>query len=333
MENRLSKNTRFALLGQRVSSAFWIRDLKERMFMEQYIPSNFEYDQYAMTFNVHFKGTREVKQDIYANGKVTQTSFRSWKIEFPAWYTASCPYFHTTPAGKMRRIDFEYKSINGRMIPMTIYTPWYLKTSRFASYSREVMAELEADYGPYAHPTWIAYGTLPGTGGMEHAGATQTSLGALDHEMLHSYFAKGVVPANGNSGWIDEAIASWRDYGYQRLPDPGFGGSDIGGQSVYKRHTDSRSYALGRAFMAYLDWRLQNVGGLKAFLKGYHHAYKQTVVTTEHFKNNLEFFSGIDFTEEFNTYIWGTNTVDTEIIVEKDHVHTELTQEQLNELL
>ena len=84
--------------------------------------------------------------------------------------------------------------------------------------------------------------------------------------------------------------------------------------------------------MAYLDYRLQDVGGLKAFLKGYFEAYKHTVVTQEHFKNNLEFFSGIDFTETYKTYIWGEN--DQKSIGPIIHpVHKKLTSRELLLLL
>jgi hypothetical protein len=151
--------------------------------------------------------------------------------------------------------------------------------------------------------------------------------------MLHSYFAKGVMPANGNSGWIDEAIASWRDKGYQRTPTPGFTGSNIGRRTVYNRSTDKRSYDLGSKFMAYLDYRLQDVGGLKAFLRGYFATYKRTVVTTEHFKNNLEFFSGLDLSHEFNTLIWGTNPSKAQESHEENPNHDALTAEQLKSIL
>ena len=333
MENNFKENVRYNIFKRTVSSAFWIRDLKYRKFMEQYMPSNFEYDQYAMALNVKFLGTKTSHQDIYANGQVIRTSPNSYRVEFPEWYTVSCPYFHTTPKGAKKRIDFSYKSISGKEIPVTVYTSWWSRPSKFKAEAERVFKELEADYGPWGHKQLVAYETLPGTGGMEHAGATQTSFGALDHEMLHSYFAKGVMPANGNSGWIDEAIASWRDYGYQRKPLPEFTGSNLGSQSVYKRHTDSRAYALGREFMAYLDFQLQDRGGLKAFLKGYFQTYKHTVITQEHFKNNLEFWSGLDLTEDFNTYIWGENPSE-DLHSEEDHsVHKALSQNDLMKLL
>jgi hypothetical protein len=335
MENSFKTNVLYRPVTKSVSSAFWIRDLKERKFLEQYVPSNFEYDQYKMILEVNFTGAKKVRQDIYTNGEVKKLSSKSYRIEFPDYFTVSCPYFHTTPQGRMARIDFSYKSISGRLIPITVYSPFKSRTQRFRDETIRVMAELEWDYGPWPHPGFLAYGTLPGTGGMEHSGATQTSFGALDHEMLHSYFAKGIMPANGASGWIDEALASWRDRGYPRLTHPGFEGSKIGGHSPYQRHTDSDSYGLGSSFMAYLDWRLDQVGGLKAFLKGYFAAYKHQVITTEHFKNNLEFFSGLNLDEEFATYIYGEHLQDNpQALAHEEHpVHKQLTPSQLMDLL
>ncbi len=316
-----------------VSSAFWIRDLKERMFLEQYLPSNLEYDQYKMTLHLKFDGIYHVDQEFFTNGVVSKVSKDSWKIEFPEYFTASSPFFHTTQKGWMKRRDFNYKSIDGRQIPVTVYSPNWKRTNTFRTATKKYMAELEADYGPWGHPSFVAYGTITGSGGMEHAGATATSLGALDHEMLHSYFAKGVMPANGNSGWIDEAIATWRDNGYPRHTHPGFIGSNLGAHSLYQRRTDNRAYSLGAGFMAYLDYRLSNQGGLKPFLKGYFQTYKHTMITTEHFKNNLQFFTGIDFGEEFWIYIWGTNPTnkkEDEIINSK---HRFLSDAELKSLL
>jgi len=188
--NTIDTNVIFQPDFEAVSSAFWIRDLKDRLFLEQYVPSNFEFDQYQMTFNIKFEGVRSANQDFYTNGKITKTSPVSWKIEFPEYFTASCPFYHVTPKGWMSRRDFSYTSITGRKIPITVYSPWRSRTKKFKPEAIRVMRELEEDYGPWAHSSFVAYGTMVGTGGMEHSGATATSFGALDHEMLHSYLQK-----------------------------------------------------------------------------------------------------------------------------------------------
>jgi hypothetical protein len=82
--------------------------------------------------------------------------------------------------------------------------------------ARNVMQELEQTFGAYPHETLLVYCTGASSGGMEYAGAAMTSQAALGHEITHSWFARGVMPANGSAGWIDEAIARWRDLGYPR---------------------------------------------------------------------------------------------------------------------
>ncbi len=159
-----------------------------------------------------------------------------------------------------------------------------------------------------------------------------TSFKALDHEMLHSYFAKGVMPANGNSGWIDEAIASWRDYGYQRSATPGVP-ANLAGRSIYARNTNSQAYAHGREFLAHLDYIMQDKGGLKAFLRGYAQTYKYTLVTTDHFINNLEFFSGLELSDLFQANVYTETPEGEEKAVEGSEYHPELTAEELDSLI
>lgn len=85
--------------------------------------------------------------------------------------------------------------------------------------------------------------------------------------------------------------------------------------------------------MGYLDYRLQNVGGLKAFLRGYFQTYKHMVITQEHFKNNMEFFSGLDLSSDFETFVWGVNSTDEENFHGKNPHHPEMTDALLKSLL
>ncbi len=326
--NEIKKNVRFTLF-RNVKAGFWIRDLKSRMFWEQYLPVNLEYDQHARTMDIEFKGRKIHNQAVHANGKVERTSVNTWRIEYPAWYTVSAPYFHTLKVGSKPTVNFNVKSIDGRNVPFTIYTSFPWRVSTFTKEAIKVFHELESDYGPYPHDSLIAYGS--GFGGMEHAGATQTSLGALDHEMLHFYFAKGVLPANGNAGWIDEAIARWRDDGYPTRYAPGVP-ANLAGRSIYARNTNSQAYAHGSHFLSYLDSMMQNVGGMKAFLRGYFQAYKYTLVTTDHFINNLEFFTGMSLRQMFIENVF-TPTPEKTLEMHGDHAHPEMTEEMLEALL
>jgi hypothetical protein len=56
------------------------------------------------------------------------------------------------------------------------------------------------------------------------------------------------------------------------------------------------------------------------------------VITQEHFKNNIEFFSGLDLSEAFNTYVWGENEA-PDSDSEESEAHRPLTEAQLLEIL
>lgn len=306
---------------KRVSSAFFIRDLTDRMFLEQYLPTNLEYDSYKMMMDVEVIGTKRW-HSLFANGKVTKYSNNHYRVDFPDYYTCSSVYFHLVPINKFVRDYTSYKSIDGREFPVTIYSKFRVYNHFLKKKAFRVLKELENDYGPYPHDQLIIYGTGL-KGGMEHAGATETSITALGHELQHFYFAKGIHPANGNSGWLDEAIASWRDKGHQTHDAPFFESSNIGNHTVYTRKTDRRSYEYGRSFMAYLDHELKSAGhpGLKDFLRFYFNKRKFTQIKTQDFIDDLEEYSRMSFSSDFKQYIFGGTNVD--IVIEKKHDHIE----------
>src|SRR6202007_2624705 len=70
---------------------------------------------------------------------------------------------------------------------------------------RSCLVSLAARFEPWVHgDTFWAVLWGPGRG-MEYDGATTTSVGALEHEVFHSWFGRGVKPARAGDGWIDEA--------------------------------------------------------------------------------------------------------------------------------
>lgn len=290
-----------------VSSAFFIRDLTDRMFLERYLPTNLEYDNYKMIMDVEVTGTKRF-HSLFANGDITKLTQNHYRVEFPDFYVSSSVFFHLVPINKFVRWYLKYPSIDGRDIPVTIYSSTGIYNKLAKNKAWKVMKELEADYGPWPHKQLIIYGTGL-KGGMEYAGATETSIVSLGHELQHAYFAKGIHPANGNAGWLDEAIASWRDKGHKTLEKPFYKSANLGNQSAYTRKTDKRSYEYGRSFMAYMDFKLKANGklGLKDFLASLVDKRIYTSITTEDFKKDLEAYSSLDLNADFNQYVYGAD--------------------------
>jgi hypothetical protein len=202
--------------------------------------------------------------------------------------------------------------------------------------TKKILRELERDYGPWPHPRLLIYGTKL-SGGMEYVGATATSLISLGHELQHSYFAKGILPANGNSGWMDEGIASWRDKKHQSHSSPNYDGFNLGDHSIYTRKTDSNSYVKGRSFFAYMNFKLKQAGkrGLKDFLKIYFEKRKFTTVTTQDLISDLEEYSGLSLQADFDKYIFGKgyNKGRSPAVEPNNPHHRNYTRKEINSML
>jgi len=88
------------------------------------------------------------------------------------------------------------------------------------------LPELRRRFGPF--PTLHGLSLFlynDAGGGMEYYGGTITSLSALRHEVVHSYFGCSVVARTYPDSWYDEAVTSWfeetmRGQGHTALPHP-----------------------------------------------------------------------------------------------------------------
>lgn len=315
-----------------VSSAFWTSDLSERSFLEAYLPANLEYDQVKMTFIVKVLGAK-AEQLIYTNGVQTKIDSETTKIDYPDYYNSSSVFFHITPKDAMNEIRFSIKSIDGRELPSVVYqskSPFNPPLETSKAKIIEIMQELEADYGPFTHPSVTVY--MAGSGGMEYCGATMTETRALGHELFHSYFARGVQPANGNSGWIDEALASWRDGTYRRSLSM-TGTSGMSSHPYYTRKTDRLAYTYGKSFMEYLDGKLQAQGGLKPFMR--HLVDKRSFAPffVEEFMQEMSAFYGVSVVEDFKKYTFGKNDVPASMKHKPNPIHRKMTLKELENYL
>jgi hypothetical protein len=329
IKNKFTSNVKFS--SNYVSSAFWMSDLSDRTYIEKYIPANIEYDQYHLTLDIKLSSSKNISQhEIYTNGQLIETG-NNFKINFPEYFTASSFFFHMTKKDRLPTERFTYTSINGKTFPVVVYAKSSWSLSGKKKKVIKILDELEGKLGAWSHPTLTVY--IAGQGGMEYSGATITSSSALGHELTHSYFARGVMPVDGNSGWMDEAIASWRDDGYKEASKPTFSSTSMSAHSQYKRSTDRKAYSQGANFMAYLNHELKSIGGLITFLKDMHTKYTHSNITTHLFKKELEQFSGRDFTKEFNQYIFGRKSIkDTKFALDNPY-HPKLTEKQLLDLL
>jgi hypothetical protein len=326
-QNAFSKNINYK--NQALSSAYWTSDLSDRSYLESYMPANLEFDQSQMTFEITILNASR-DHVIYANGKITKISKNNFKVEYPKHFTSSSMYFHIAPKGQFDENTTTFKSVDGREIPVRVYRSAGSSLETFTKETHKVLHELEADYGPFPHPEVTIYGA--GQGGMEYCGATRTSFSALGHELTHSYFARGIIPARGNSGWVDEAVASWRDKGY-RSRRSGLRRTTMAGHSIYRRSTDRAAYSSGAKFMEYLHGQLNNQGGLKPFLKDFKNKWLFKPFFTSDFISELEAHSGRSFEAEFKKYIFGNENSEKNSDNTENPYHPKLSAQYIKSLL
>jgi len=330
IKNKIKHLITFKSTG--VSSAFWMSDLNKRSFLEKYLPTSFEHDRLNLQIRVDIKETSKA-HTIVTNGKQVRLGKHSWEFNYPSFYTSSCLFFHLFPTQTKKMKKANFKSIDGRAIPIIAYSSgWFANYNidKALANSLKYFNELESLYGPWPHDFFIAY--IAGAGGMEYSGATRTSLSALRHEMNHSYFARNVVPARGNSGWIDEAIASWADENYPRVRTPRPTG--VASHSIYRRTTDQRAYGPGSRLLGFLHSKFSDQGGFKKFLKFYFDKRRGSTVLTKDFQGDIEEFFSEDVSDFFNRYIYSHKTLYKENFNPKENpYHPVLSNQELLELL
>lgn len=274
-------------------------DLPDSHYFEVWGPTNFEDDPFKLTLHLKILNSTANHQ-LFTNGRAQDLGGMEWQIQFPAYFTTSSIFFHLTNTGFLTK----QLTITGKekQIPVTLYSSSQSILDQAAAMLPGLFQEFERDYGPYAHDSFTAF-LQSGGGGMEYSGATITSVGALDHELFHSWFARGVMPAEGRSGWIDEAFASWRDYDYfqassllSRTP------TLLADFSPYRQATPDNCYRDGRRLVAELDRVFAAYGGMKPLMKLFFARYSHHVVTNEELWNFLSSMTMLNVDAYFQRY-------------------------------
>jgi len=262
-------------------------DLFKGEFSERWFPSNLEYDQYKQNIKLTISGS-DREHLVMSNGAVSKQENGSYSIDFPEYFNTAAFYLEVVDPSRYKVQEDVYSGINGD-IPLKLYGRVNSQLTRGITILKRKMAQMERDFGAFPHAKFVGRIDETFPGGMEYAGATVTTLGALEHEVDHSWFARGMMPMDGNSGWMDEALASWGDKGYRRARSVGTSnGSQMSGFSPYRRRTTFSAYSDGARLMSELDYIFKDQGGLKAQMRDFYGANVRQTVSTQMFVDFLE---------------------------------------------
>src|SRR6202011_1769674 len=114
-----------------------------------------------------------------------------------------------------------------------------------------------AALGPWVHGERFVTHLWPLPRAIEYDAGASTGPGALEHEVFHSWWARGIKPASAADGWIDEAYTTWSTSDnadrrrYAAIPlSLDEAPAVLAPASPWSRHTPTDAYTVGYRLFA-----------------------------------------------------------------------------------
>jgi hypothetical protein len=296
---------------------FWMSDLYPGRYLEMWIPAPLCHDRFALAVDLEITGTARPHTIATNAGAGAQADgLNRWQIRYPASFTSLSPMLVLAPTDAVedRTVMID---LPGRATPLALRTLRHLDVDAdLAPCEADTAAwliYLAARYGPWAHGDhFTAFVWGPGRG-MEYDGATTASVGALEHEVFHSWFGRGVKPATANDGWIDEAWTSWATAS-RRREGPRFLSEELPldldpvtlyPASPWSRHTPVESYSDGARLWGGIAYLLGGPDRLRTAMAAWYRANAGGLVTTDGLFAHLCRWADVDLAPWWDRYVHG----------------------------
>ncbi|MCU0252823.1 MAG: hypothetical protein MUE61_21755, partial [Vicinamibacterales bacterium] len=262
-----------------------------------------ELARHVVTFRVHdrqaFRFVGSGRSSFSADGDVQQ-----WVLDTQRAVSSYSVMFVLLPAG-----DTEYREwlIDGVTVRVVAYPAVNLTEARARLESW--LPELRRRFGPFPALHGLSLFLFNDAGGgMEYYGGTITSLSALRHEVLHSYFGCSVVARTYPDSWYDEAVTSWfeetaRGQGHTALA-ASYQGNWVGARSPVSIGFSTLAYSDGASIMQAIADRLGGTDAMTGFLRYVVDRYSFAPFTTLDFVGFLKDYSGVDLRAQFLTWLY-----------------------------
>ncbi|WP_235756248.1 hypothetical protein [Paracoccus salsus] len=196
--------------SSRLSFDFFMSDLNPARYLEAWLPSTALWDRFPVTLEVQMAGAPA--HVLLSNGAVTGLGASHWSISFPASFAPCSHFLIIAAADRITQHSAATVLPGGLAVTIDVATRNSDGIDLVAG-AAAIAGHLAANTtgtGPCRHGgRHTALLTAPGYHNMEYDAATTTANSALAHEVFHSWWARGLVPAQGQDGWLDEA---WTTY-------------------------------------------------------------------------------------------------------------------------
>lgn len=303
----------WALSGDAVRWDLWMSDLEPGRYLEMWFPANLCHDRVSIEISVEVAGTVRPHR-LLANGTVVEHQPGChWTIRYPATYTALSPLLVLAPADEVEIVRTTARA-SGRELLVTVAKlagadgdPGGVlsDTAAWLSY-------FGARYGAWAHGDEFLAVLFGAPRGMEYDGATTASEPAVEHEIFHSWFGRGVKPARASDGWMDEAMAIWATTS-RRVPGR-YAVEELGLDQPpsllcpphpWSRYTPREAYTAGNRLLAGVAHMAGGEAALRSALADWHRSYAGSGATTEDLLRHLSTWCGRELSPWWDRYVYG----------------------------
>jgi hypothetical protein len=294
----------------------WMSDLEPGRYLEMWVPAPLVHDHFTLAVEVELLG-HDRPHTLIANtgGVEAGPGGGQWSLIYPASFTSLSPMLVLAPTDQVE-LRRSAVGLPGRDRSVGLLTARHTDNDAdLAACEADIqawLAYLSVRYGRWIHGDTFSTVIWASTRGMEYDGATTASVPALEHEVFHSWFGRGVKPARASDGWIDEAWTTWAT---SHRPDrPRFGVEPLGldeppvelyPQHPWSRHTPQAAYSEGYRLFAGLAHLFGGAERLRAAMAEWYQVNAGRLVTTDGLAAHLKSWSGVDISPWWGRYVHG----------------------------
>ncbi len=296
-----------------VSWDLLMSDLEPGRYLEMWFPANLCHDTLSIELDIEVTGT-DRPHVLLANGALEEhRDGARWTVRYPSHYTSLSPLLVLVPADEVEVRRTEAVA-GGEHLGLTVAALAGPGTDLDAAVADTAawLAYFSARYGRFPADDYLA--VLWGEPrGMEYDAATTTSAPALEHEVFHTWFGRGVKPACASDGWIDEAMASWATAS-RRAPAGRFQAEPLGldeEPSVlcpahpWSRRTPREAYTAGSRLLSGVAHMAGGAAQLRSSLAAWYGAHGGGAGSTEDLARHLGEWCGQDLGPWWDRYVYG----------------------------
>ena len=293
--------------GPRVRWSLGMADLYAGRYLEAWFPSNLPFDHFPITLDLRITGTRVV-HTVITNGRVATTGTNRWTLRFPPYSTTMSPLIELHAADTVQAASAAvFLPKSRRPIIVSACKPNHGSENLATNIDRiaVLLSEQEWRFGDFIGDSYTCF--FHGTsGGMEYAHATTTAESALRHEVIHSWFARGVTPASQADGWWDEGFTRYLEVHDQPEPfDFGLPPVELCSRRPFQRTTSPLAYEAGSRLFRGIA-ALIGSDQLIAVMKEFFGTYRGRSASTATLEGFLIAATGaVSLVDAFHRFVYG----------------------------